>query len=301
MKKMKTVLTGILFTLLMAMNLYAFDAITELTIPNSTSQSLGLPVGLPYATVEQTDIACPGSLTGVRMVVTPNQSILVPVPTGGSYGVQEFGFNYLNTNSDCMGDHSDLTINGPTQWQIKYDQNLSDFGVFLVDDSGKGSNRQDPLTIDICADCGNLTPANFLVTNTAGYVFAVHIAPFTYGDPPLTLSSSFFATQNQTLIELSYFTATVKHKKIMIKWKTESETDNAGFNLKRAESESGEYVQINSSLIPAKGSDTEGSTYVYNDRDIQAGKTYYYILEDVELDGDINSNGPILATPKKVK
>jgi len=40
---------------------------------------------------------------------------------------------------------------------------------------------------------------------------------------------------------------------------------------------------------------------VYNDRDIQAGKTYYYILEDVELDGDINSNGPILATPKKVK
>jgi hypothetical protein len=87
----------------------------------------------------------------------------------------------------------------------------------------------------------------------------------------------------------------------MIKWKTESEIDNAGFNLKRAESESGAYVQINSSLIPAKGSDTEGSMYVYNDRNIQAGKTYYYILEDVELDGDINSNGPILATPRKFK
>jgi len=41
-------------------------------------------------------------------------------------------------------------------------------------------------------------------------------------------------------------------------WATESEVDNAGFNLYGADSPGGPWVQINTGLIPAKGSATRG-------------------------------------------
>ena len=61
-------------------------------------------------------------------------------------------------------------------------------------------------------------------------------------------------TAPATLINLSSFTATPKFSKVTIQWSTESETDNSGFNLYRSESENGEYIKINDSLIPAQGS-----------------------------------------------
>jgi len=302
MKQIKAVFIVIVLSLLVATNLYAFDSITDLTIPNSTSQALGLPVGLPYATVEQTDIVCPGSTTGVRMVVTPNQSILVPVPTGGSYGVQEFGFNYSNSNSGCLNDVSDLTITKPGHWTIKNNSTIDGFGRYLVDESNNGQYRQDPLTIDICAACSDLSPANFLVTNTAGYVFAAHIAPFTYdGIPQQTLNSSFFATQNQTLVELIGFEAIPGRNKVTLIWATGSEVDNAGFNIYRAGSADGEYVQINKALITAEGSPTAGAGYTFTDAGVQNRKTYYYQLEDVDLSGNSTMHGPVSAAPRLLR
>ena len=68
-----------------------------------------------------------------------------------------------------------------------------------------------------------------------------------------------------TLIALSSFTATPKNKEVILEWKTESEIDNAGFNLYRSESENGEYMKINTSLIPAQGSSTQGASYEFID------------------------------------
>ena len=56
-----------------------------------------------------------------------------------------------------------------------------------------------------------------------------------------------------TAIELSSFTATSAGSSIILKWETESEANNAGFNIYRAESENGEYIKINSELIPGEG------------------------------------------------
>ena len=55
-----------------------------------------------------------------------------------------------------------------------------------------------------------------------------------------------------TLIELTSFTAIPSNREVIITWPTESEIDNAGFNLYRSESENGEFTKINSSLIPAQ-------------------------------------------------
>ncbi|MCX5904610.1 MAG: hypothetical protein NTV89_14350 [Proteobacteria bacterium] len=103
-----------------------------------------------------------------------------------------------------------------------------------------------------------------------------------------------------TLIELSSFTATPKAGKVIVEWSTESEIDNAGFNLYRSESADGEYIKLNTSLIPAKGSSTQGATYEFVDTDVQNRKTYYYKLEDIDLTGTSTMHGPVSATPRLI-
>jgi hypothetical protein len=85
-----------------------------------------------------------------------------------------------------------------------------------------------------------------------------------------------------------------------LQWNTESETDNAGFNLYRAEAENKEYTKINSSLIPVKSSSTQGASYEFIDTDVQNRKTYYYKLEDIDLNGMSTMHGPVNAIPRLI-
>ena len=83
-----------------------------------------------------------------------------------------------------------------------------------------------------------------------------------------------------------------------MQWTTESEIDNAGFNLYRSESADGEYIKINDSLIPAQGSSTQGASYEFIDTDVKNRKTYYYKLEDIDLNGVSTFHGPESAMPR---
>ena len=80
---------------------------------------------------------------------------------------------------------------------------------------------------------------------------------------------------------------------VLVEWTTESEVDTAGFNLYRSESAEGPYVKINPELIPGSSDPILGGHYVYTDTNVVAGRTYYYKLEDVELDGTTTLHGPI--------
>ncbi|MFC1591375.1 hypothetical protein ACFL43_02505, partial [Thermodesulfobacteriota bacterium] len=64
-----------------------------------------------------------------------------------------------------------------------------------------------------------------------------------------------------TLIELKSFDVSPANKKNTLHWITESETDNAGFNIFRANSKDGDYEQLNDSTIPATGSPAQGAEY----------------------------------------
>jgi hypothetical protein len=111
-----------------------------------------------------------------------------------------------------------------------------------------------------------------------------------------TTASSVTTSIPPTVVELSSFTAASAGSSIMLKWETESETNNAGFNIRRAESENGEYVKINSELILTKGSSTRGAAYEFIDAAVQNQKTYYYQLEDIALEGTSTIHGPVHAT-----
>jgi hypothetical protein len=101
-----------------------------------------------------------------------------------------------------------------------------------------------------------------------------------------------------TLITLSSFVAEPRSHAIMLAWSTVSEIDTAGLNLYRSEKESGNYSKINTSLIPARGSATQGASYEFIDNDVKNRKTYYYKLEDIDLNGTSTMHGPVSATPR---
>jgi hypothetical protein len=105
--------------------------------------------------------------------------------------------------------------------------------------------------------------------------------------------------ESPTLVTLSTFTATRSDRSVLLTWTTASEIDNAGFNLYRAESENGEYMKINSSLIPAEGSPTQGASYQFIDEGVKNRTTYYYKLEDIDLNGTSTMHGPVSAVPRK--
>ncbi len=97
-------------------------------------------------------------------------------------------------------------------------------------------------------------------------------------------------------VDLASFTATAAADGVTLAWETVSETDNAGFNVYRADSDAGPWTQLNAALIPAAtpGS-AQGNAYTWTDGTPAAGTTWY-LLEDVSLDGIATQHEPVSVT-----
>ncbi|MCE2402068.1 hypothetical protein J4G08_14435 [Candidatus Poribacteria bacterium] len=87
-------------------------------------------------------------------------------------------------------------------------------------------------------------------------------------------------------VNLSSFRPTLEDGKVVIHWTTESELDNAGFNILRSETRNGEYKQVNSELIAGHGTTGERHTYKWVDQTAKPGVVYYYQIEDVSFAGE---------------
>ena len=73
---------------------------------------------------------------------------------------------------------------------------------------------------------------------------------------------------------------------VVIQWMTESEMDNAGFNILRSQTRTGEFKVINAQLIPGAGTTAERNTYTWTDTTAKPNVVYYYQIEDVSFDGE---------------
>ncbi len=73
---------------------------------------------------------------------------------------------------------------------------------------------------------------------------------------------------------------------VVIQWTTESEVDNAGFNILRSQTRTGEFKRINAQLIPGAGTTAERHTYTWTDATAKSNGIYYYQIEDVSFDGE---------------
>ena len=72
---------------------------------------------------------------------------------------------------------------------------------------------------------------------------------------------------------------------VVLTWATESEVDNAGFNLRRSERRDGRFTLVNAALIAGAGTTGERQTYTFTDTSAKPGVEYYYQLEEVSFVG----------------
>ena len=101
-----------------------------------------------------------------------------------------------------------------------------------------------------------------------------------YGTPGLRAGQALPVQLSQFRPELTEVGAVVIH------WMTESEVDNAGFNILRSQTKTGEFKVVNAQLIPGAGTTAERNTYTWTDTTAKPNVVYYYQIEDVSLAGE---------------
>ena len=72
---------------------------------------------------------------------------------------------------------------------------------------------------------------------------------------------------------------------VLISWTTESELNNAGFNILRSERQDEAFGIINATLIPGADTSSEKHHYSFTDTTAKPKVVYYYRIEDVSLAG----------------
>ncbi len=74
--------------------------------------------------------------------------------------------------------------------------------------------------------------------------------------------------------------------RVRLSWTTETESNSYGFYIHRADREDGEMQVVNSeNPLLGAGTTTVPQRYCYYDLDVKEGHTYFYRLEQVDLDG----------------
>ena len=87
-------------------------------------------------------------------------------------------------------------------------------------------------------------------------------------------------------VTLSSFRAQLtKNGQIILNWVTESELDNAGFNILRSQSKQGPFVKVNPKLIQGAGTTGKRSSYTWTDTTAKPDVAYYYRIEDLSFSG----------------
>ena len=87
-------------------------------------------------------------------------------------------------------------------------------------------------------------------------------------------------------VDLSSFTVTRNDSgAVVVTWTTESEVDNAGFNLRRSEKRNNGFTLLNPALIAGAGTTGELQTYTFTDTSAKPGVAYYYQIEEISFDG----------------
>ena len=94
---------------------------------------------------------------------------------------------------------------------------------------------------------------------------------------------------------------------VVLTWATESEVDNAGFNLRRSEQRDGGFTLLNAALIAGAGTTGEHQTYTFTDTSAKPGVEYYYQLEEVSFAGQPQMlatrllRGPVSAANRQLR
>jgi hypothetical protein len=204
----------------------------------------------------------------------------------------------VRKSSEAWGDgdtvHIFATVTGGTgdlyawfDWDN--DGDLSDETVYVWEDLTPGMNELD-LLVDDRFDQGDLyarfrlVPADDPAPDYTGEVDNGEVEDYYWDTTP------------PTAVSLAAFDAAAAGSSVQLTWETASELDNLGFNLYRATSLAGVRSRLNTSLIASQApGSAAGAAYSFADEAVNAGATYYYWLEAVDVNGGTSLQGPVSA------
>ncbi len=127
-------------------------------------------------------------------------------------------------------------------------------------------------------------------TSRAGWALAANFAKFKadglhYGHAD-DIGTPGYRQGGALPVELSSFTLTrTDSGAVVVTWTTESEVDNAGFNLRRSLQRDSGYTLLNPVLIAGAGTTGERQTYTFIDTSAKPGVEHYYQIEEVSFGG----------------
>ncbi len=84
-------------------------------------------------------------------------------------------------------------------------------------------------------------------------------------------------------VSLASFMSSVNGRDVKLSWKTESETNNAGFEIERSEAELNQWVKAG--YISGKGTVTTPTNYTFEDKKLNSGK-FNYRLKQIDNNGN---------------
>jgi hypothetical protein len=97
-----------------------------------------------------------------------------------------------------------------------------------------------------------------------------------------------------TAVTIATFEVFWQAEQVLVAWETTDEIDLIGFNLYRAESEGGLWLQVNPELIPSQYlGQPEGGSYTWLDGYVTPGETYYYTLDTLDTQQRSAFTGPV--------
>ena len=114
-----------------------------------------------------------------------------------------------------------------------------------------------------------------------------HLVGWTYYGGGKDLGTPGYRAGGSLPVALSSFRPVrMETNEVLIRWATESELNNAGFNILRSESREEGFTVINlKGIIPGHGTSSERCDYQWTDTTAAPNVVYYYRIEDVSFDG----------------
>lgn len=228
------------------------------------------------------------------------------INNGGSLTVPAKGFLVLARNSDS-GLNGGFTAN--YQYSGFLLGNGADEIILEMPDGGSGFIEIDRVEYDGGPNWPDPTGASMVYVgppngdnNDFNNWTTATLREPTFVGPTGDLGSPGTNGSDQSLpVTLSSFTATAGDGKVILRWVTESEIDNVGFEVLRATEEEGDYQLLSSymnnpDLVGQFNSNTR-TRYQFVDPLVINGIPYWYKLVDVDVNGQRTEHGPISVTP----
>ncbi len=139
------------------------------------------------------------------------------------------------------------------------------------------------LTCDVAGDATGVVQG--VIVENAGLTLVTGSLAGTINNDPLSSGDVSLPVQ------LSGFSATQQGASVILKWTTESETNNLGFVLERSQDQTS-WAPVASykthSALNGQGTSSSVANYTFTDSNVHPGTAYFYRLSDVNVDGRVS-------------